>query len=221
MNKGRHSYSERACVICNGPMADPKGLCRYISESDFVIAADGGARHLHAINVVPDVIIGDMDSIPPNLWKGAAGIEWIHADRDKDLTDAELAVDLAFDRGCRQVNLLAATGGRLDHTLGNISIVARHTGRVTIVDGDSTLAAISPETRGHVTGAVGSLISLLPYGAANITITTQGLKYALRGQSLCHATHGLSNQVVESPAYVHVSGGVVLLYVEQGGVERP
>ena len=84
MNPGRHNDAKRACacVICNGPMADPKDLCRHISESDFIIAANGDARHLDAINVAPDVIIGDMDSIPPGLWKGTAGIKCSHQDKE-------------------------------------------------------------------------------------------------------------------------------------------
>jgi len=131
-----------ACVFCNGQLKNPANVKQIANDCDLLIAADGGAKYFFDIGLTPQVIIGNMDSIDSDMWKSKSGIEYIRYPADKDKSDAELAVEYALEHGYEQVILVAATGGRLDHTLGNIALVAGYPGRIAILDGTSTLVAV-------------------------------------------------------------------------------
>jgi thiamine pyrophosphokinase len=117
-------------------------------------------------------------------------------------------------RGCKQVILLAATGGCLDHTLGNIALLASYPGRVALFDGISTLIAVDKSEKCKLHGRVGTRVSLIPYGLGNFTVRTNELKYALRDECLNSATHGLSNELFQTESCICVSNSVLLVYIE-------
>jgi len=203
-----------ACVFCNGELKDPDRAGAVVAGAELVIAADGGAGHLAALGVKPDVIIGDMDSLcAETVWDGADVVRIPHPPA-KDRSDVELAVEHAFARGCEQVTLMATIGKRLDHTLGNIAVVAKHPGRVAMLDGAFTLVAVNRSEKCVLRGCVGAAVSLIPYGASQGRVRTRGLKYPLEDEPLAFATHGLSNELSETEACVCVSGGVLLVCIQ-------
>jgi len=109
--------AKKACIFCNGQLSNPAKVKQIAKDCDLLIAADGGAKYFVDIGLIPQVIIGDMDSVNDDMWKNNRGIEHIRYPEAKDKSDAELAVEYALEHGCKQVILVAATGGRLDHTL--------------------------------------------------------------------------------------------------------
>lgn len=209
-NPRRHPC-EMACVVCNGAFVNPDEAAQVIRKSQLVIAADGGSEHLARLGLDPDVIVGDMDSILHDTWPGVQRVSY---PREKDKTDTELAVEYALSRGCRQIGLLAATGGRLDHTLGNIALVARHVGRLAILLDKATLVAADKTQECLLHGARGTTVSLIPFGESPVTVRSKGLKYPLDDRPLTHPTHGLSNEMIGSEASIRVLAGVLLIYVE-------
>ena len=82
-------------------------------DCGILLAADGGSRHLAGLGLTPRVIIGDMDSIPADLWRDENDILRIPHPTEKDKSDAELAVEYAFRHNCEKVVLVAVAGGRL------------------------------------------------------------------------------------------------------------
>jgi thiamine pyrophosphokinase len=209
-NPRRHAC-KTACVVCNGALVNPAEAHRVVRKSQLVIAADGGSKHLALLRVEPDVIVGDMDSLVPDTWPNVQRMSY---SREKNKTDTELAVEYAFSQECQQVGLLAATGGRLDHTLGNIALVARYPGRLAILLDEATLVAADKTQKCLLHGARGTIVSLIPFGANPVTIRSEGLKYPLDDRPLTHPTHGLSNEMIGSEASIWVSTGVLLVYVE-------
>ncbi len=206
--------AKKACIFCNGQLSNPTRVKQIAMECDLLIAADGGAKHFVDIGLIPQVIIGDMDSVNDDMWKNNRGIEHIRYPEAKDKSDAELAVEYALEHGCKQVILVAATGGRLDHTLGNVALIASHPGQVAFFDGTSTLIAVDKSEKCTLHGQVGTVVSLIPYGLDPFTVRTNGLKYALRDECLNSATHGLSNELSQTETCVCVSNGVLLVYIE-------
>ena len=206
--------AKRACVFCNGQLENPAKAKKIAIDCDLMIAADGGAKYFVDIGLSPQVIIGDMDSIDSDIWKGKSGIENIKYPTDKDKSDAELAVEYALEHGCEQVILLAATGGRLDHTLGNITLVAAYPGRVAIFDGTATLVAVDKSEKCVLNGKIGTTVSLIPYNSDRLQIRTSGLKYPLQDQCLRFFTHGLSNELSQTQACVCVRDGTILVSIE-------
>jgi thiamine pyrophosphokinase len=210
--------TKTACVFCNGQLSNPAKAIQIAKECDMLIAADGGAKYFVNTGLTPQVVIGDMDSVDSDMWKYNSGIEYIRYPEAKDKSDTELAVEYALGRGCKQVILLAATGGRLDHTLGNVALLASHPGQVAIFDGTSTLVAVDKSEKCILHGNVGTRVSLVPYGDGSSRVRTNGLKYALRDECLNSATHGLSNELSRTETCICVSNGILLVYIENGDI---
>lgn len=206
--------AKKACIFCDGELKNSARVKCVASNCDLLIAADGGAKHLAGIGLKPRIIIGDMDSIGAGILNDKGDIMLIPHSPDKDKSDAELAVEYALEQGCEQVIMVAAIGGRLDHTLGNVALVARYPGRIAILDGVSTLVAVDKSEKCMLHGQVGTPVSLIPYGSGPFTVRTKGLKYSLADESLYSATHGLSNELSLTEACVCVSNGILLVHIE-------
>lgn len=206
--------AKKACVFCNGQLENPAIVKQIANDCDLLLAADGGAKYFLDIGLTPQVIIGDMDSIDSDMWKSKSGIEHIRYPADKDKSDAELAVEYALAQGCMQIILIAATGGRLDHTFGNIALAAAHPGRVAILDGTATLVAVDKTEKCILHGKIGTVVSLIPYNSNKITVRTNGLKYSLLDECLKAVTHGLSNELSQPQACICVSNGILIVYIE-------
>jgi len=206
---------KKACIFCNGRLSNPAKAKQIATDCELLIAADGGAKHFSDIGITPQVIIGDMNSVDSeDKLKNNHGIRHIRHPAAKDKSDTELAVEYALGHGCKQVILLAATGGRLDHTLGNVALLASHPGQVALSDGISTLIAVDKSEKCKLHGRIGTRVSLIPYGFDNSKVRTNGVKYALRDECLNSATHGLSNELSQTETCICVSNGILLVYIE-------
>lgn len=214
MSEGRHGPAKTACVFCGGELNGAGRAERAAGNCDLLLAADGGANHLARLGLTPQVIVGDMDSIAPELWPGDDEILRIPHPADKDSSDAELAAEYAFQQGCQRVILVAALGRRLDHTLGNVALAAEHPGRVALLDARAALVAVDKSAKCALHGRPGTAVSLIPFGPGAGRVRTAGLKYPLHDESLANATRGLSNELVEGHGCVCVSEGVVLVWLE-------
>ena len=206
--------AKKACIFCNGELKNSARVKRVAGNCDLLIAADGGVKHLVGLGLQPEIIIGDMDSIATDMWNDENSIVRISYSPDKDKSDVELAVEYALEQGCQEITLVAAIGGRLDHTLGNVALVASYPGRIAILDGVSTLVAVDKSEKCMLHGQVGTPVSLIPYGSGSFTVRTKGLKYSLGDESLHSATHGLSNELSLTEACVCVSNGILLVHIE-------
>ena len=180
----------------------------------FVIAADGGVDRALALGLRVDLAIGDFDSVSA-AGLAAAEAEGARVDRHptaKDATDLELALDAAIALGPARIVVVGSGGGRLDHLLGSVLLLADERyaaaeidaylgeARVAVVRGSRTLA-----------GAPGDLLSLLPVHGAAEGVTTEGLEYPLRDETLPPGTsRGISNVFSASEARITVERGCLL-----------
>ncbi|MBA2718986.1 MAG: thiamine diphosphokinase [Chloroflexi bacterium] len=184
---------------------------------DWVVAADGGARHASAIGRRLDLWVGDGDSLGEDGIADlvAAGIAVRRLAVDKDETDTELALLAAVDAGATRLTILGALGGaRMDHGLANVWLLAhpRLAGRdVRLVDVAARIRLIRPG-RSDLTGRVGDLVSLLPFGGDAGGVTTAGLRYPLRDEPLrLGPSRGLSNVRDAGEASVALQTGRILV----------
>ena len=188
-----------------------------VAPDALVIAADSGVDHAYAIGLRVDVAIGDFDSISTG-GMARAEEEGVRIERHpaaKDKTDLELALDEAIRIGATDIVVLGVGGGRLDHLLANLLLMASprfSECRLTAFDGSVRVHVVhggSPPT--PLPGAVGELLTLLPVGGAATGIVTQGLRYPLRGESLSPGTsRGVSNVIASGPVTVRLDDGVLL-----------
>ncbi|HWT83212.1 MAG TPA: thiamine diphosphokinase, partial [Candidatus Methylomirabilis sp.] len=118
--------SSRAVIFANGEVKDLAAVQAILRPDDFRIAADGGMKHLSRLGLLPQLLIGDLDSISAGEveWLVQAGIQVEHHPPAKDETDLELAVAYASQAGYREVVVIGALGGRIDQSLGNIFLLS-------------------------------------------------------------------------------------------------
>src|SRR5512133_554820 len=116
----------RIIILANGELPDINKARLLIQNGDYIICADGGTRHALALNIKPDLIIGDLDSAEQAALQKFRdeGVRIEFYPRDKNQTDLELAINRALEVNPNQMVIIAALGGRLDQTLANITLLA-------------------------------------------------------------------------------------------------
>jgi thiamine pyrophosphokinase len=203
--------SDLAIVVAGGD-APPAG--RAIPAHASVIAADGGLDHVYALGLRIDLLVGDLDSVSASALARARseGVAIDHHATAKDETDLELALDHVCARGVTRALVLGAGGGRLDHALGNLLLLASDRYASIELDawiGDATVSVVRVHRRFSL--RAGDVVSLFAVGAPAFGVTTHGLEYPLHHEMLHPgSSRGISNVVLDGPIMVEVADGVLL-----------
>lgn len=204
----------RAILFANGDCPDELEL--QISDQDFLITVDGGLLNLRKLGLQPHLLIGDLDSISAaDLHQcQQAGVEILRFSPQKDETDLELALLEAIKRGFPQILITCALGGRLDHTLGNLSILGMPEAKglqISILDGQTSVYLVRDQL--HLETAQGDLVSLIPAGTEVRGVRTSGLRYPLEDETLYPwKTRGLSNIALGERVSVYLRSGQLYVF---------
>jgi thiamine pyrophosphokinase len=212
----------RVIVVADGEIATRRALDAawpgWDAGADWVVAADAGAMAALALGLRPDLVIGDLDSIAPGDLERvrALGIPVEARPADKDESDTELALSAALDRDPAAVTVLGALGGwRIDHALANVWLLALPAaeGReVVILDARCRMRLLSGPGRTELQGPSADLVTLLPFDGPAQGVTTEGLAYPLRNESLrAGPSRGLSNVRAEREAVITLRAGRLLI----------
>lgn len=211
---------KRILLFANGELnfdADSPRLQSSIQGHDFILCADGGANHAMRIGIVPNEVIGDLDSLSDQTYQRLLdnGVSIVRHPVDKSSSDLELSLLRAAELGAAEITLLGALGGRLDHLLFNLQLFL-HPELIRIhfsLLSDSVMArCIRPGASFRFSTNPGEQVSLLPLSDQVRGVVSEGLLYPLevsdleRGRSL-----SLSNQATAHEAQVSVQEGHLLL----------
>jgi thiamine pyrophosphokinase len=205
----------RLLIFANGVLPDADAARALLRQGDRVICADAGARHARQLGLRPDLVVGDLDSLQADDrdWLLENGVRVIQYPHDKDQTDLELAIQHGLLEAPESIVILGALGARLDHTLGNIALLADERisdGSCTIDDGVEQVLLC----RGRVAiqGSPGDLVSLLPWGTQATGVWTSGLKWQLRGEILlAERSRGVSNEMTAQSAEISIESGLLFV----------
>lgn len=197
---------------------------RWSDGIEFVVAADGGARHAVPLGLRVDTWVGDGDSVGDDALAAlaSAGVDIRRVAAAKDESDTELAVAAALERGADHIVVLGAFGGeRFDHAIANVGLLAMPAlaGRsVELIDARTRVRLLRGPAAGgraaavDLPGRVGDVVSLLPFGPGVEGVTTEGLAYPLRDEPLPEGpARGLSNVRSSVDARVTVRRGLLLV----------
>lgn len=204
----------RAVVFANGLLEHPALAAALLSPDDFIISADGGLHHIRGLGLVPDLLVGDLDSVDKEdlEWLEDQNVEVLEFPKEKDFTDLELALLESEKRGFDEIMVVAALGGRVDQTLANLSLLSLSelSGcRVWLEDGLNEVYMIRDEL--VIEGQAGDIISLLPLYGLVPGVVTHALKYPLKAETLSPGqTRGISNVMLSHQARVEIESGALL-----------
>ena len=201
----------KECVIFCA--ADFSGLARPIGKDAFVIAADGGLRHTQKLNIIPDAVLGDFDSL--GYCPEGANVFPV----EKDDTDAMLAVRLGLRRGCGEFLLYGSLDGpRLDHTVANfqtLQFLADH-GAVGYLIGNTAMVTVVKNGKITFPAGLSGTISVFCMGPDAVGVTEKGLFYGLENAALTSGFPlGVSNHFTGEEAEISVKNGSLLVLWER------
>lgn len=203
--------AKRALVIANGEPPKKQSLQSLARAANLVICADGGANVALKAGIVPDAIVGDLDSIHAEALVKFHKVP-THEDRDDETTDLEKAILWAIKAKFDHITVVGATGKRMDHSVGNLGVLAKYypDAIIRFVDDEGEISYIGRELT--FDAKKGQVISLIPLSRCE-GIVTRGLRYALEGEALeLGVREGTSNVVENSPVSIKVKKGHLLLF---------
>jgi thiamine pyrophosphokinase len=208
---------DRALVVSGG-LAPAAAEVGPLPAGAFVIAADSGLDHAAALGLSVDVLVGDLDSATATAVRAAeaAGVRIERHPVDKEATDLELALEHALAIGAGRVTVVSGGGGeRLDHHLAELVLLAAPRFAPLHLDARIGAARVVPVHAGDAVslqGAPGGVLTLIALGGPASGITTAGLRWPLRAETLePGSTRGVSNEIVSGPVRVEISGGSLLV----------
>ena len=201
--------SLHAWVVAGGEPPEP-ALLEELAPPRLVVAADSGADIALCLGLRAAVVVGDFDSVTP-AGAAAAG-EQRRFPTDKDATDLALALAEARNRGAESISVVGGSGGRLDHLLANVAVLAGEelvSVRVDALMGSARLWVV--RRRETIRGTVGDLVTLLAHGGPAVGVRTTGLRWALAGETLeAGSSRGVSNVLAATEATVSLESGVIV-----------
>ncbi len=189
-------------------------------DTQMIICADGGANALYLAELIPDVLLGDFDSIDGDIFHYfiEKGVKTVTFSAEKDFTDTEIAIEYAIKLGAREVILLGATGTRLDHTLANIFLIEKYLPfiKLTIIDPNNRIELLKDICSKEFFKDQYTYLSLVPLSNKVRGVWTKGLKYPLYDAQLKRkSSYGISNEITDDRAFVKLSKGVLAVILSK------
>ena len=179
-------------------------------DGDIVIAADGGYKYLQRAGIKPDIVIGDFDS----LGKAPEGEKIIRLKPEKDVTDTYAAVSEGIKCGYSRFNIYGASGGRIEHTLANIQLIAslaEKNMQASIFDGSTVITAITAKTL-RFDSAYNGYISIFAHSDKCTGVCLRGLKYPLENAELNNLFPlGVSNEFLGVESEIVIGNGTAII----------
>lgn len=196
-----------------------------VKEEDYVIAADGGYSYCKLLGIIPDLILGDFDSIGEEEAAEIAEILKEDEDRvivlpvEKDETDMLAAIHAGLEQGCQEFLIYGGQGGRLEHTIANIQCLnyLKDCGAVGyLMDGTGMILAAKNETVNFKPQTEGYL-SLFSMGDKAEGVTIRNMKYLLNAATITNTFPiGISNEFIGEAASVTVENGTLVIILSWG-----
>ena len=179
-------------------------------EGDYIIAADAGYRYLQEAGIIPDMVVGDFDTLKyvpdhPNI---------IRLKPEKDITDTWEAVTRGLENGYKEFHIYACMGGRVEHSIANIQLlvrIAEEGGKGYLYDAKSILTVIK-DSELEFEKRENGFISVFSLADKSVGVEISGLKYEIENAGLTNNFPlGVSNEFIGKPSRISVKKGTLLI----------
>lgn len=202
-------------ILSGGNPPKEQNLKKYIDNETFIISADSGANILHKYNMMPDIILGDFDSIDEgviNYFK-EKNCKIISYPEEKNFTDTEAAVEEAIKLNPTSILLFGCTGSRLDHTFANLGLLYRcliNNIEAYIIDENNIISLHNKAFK--IKGKRGDLFSLQAFGDVVKGLSINKAKYELHNYDLNFGDpRTVSNELLDNTVFITFEKGMLLL----------
>jgi thiamine pyrophosphokinase len=206
---------KRITIIAGGSSLAPSLIEKVVKSSDFIICVNGGYKNAMDADIVPDLIMGDLDSVDKDKVEYArkTGIPIRTFPAKKDESDLELALEEAVKMNPSQINIAGAMGKRFDHTLFNIMLLFKYVKKgllITVLGNEEEI--FIAENNINIENRKGKTVSLLPFTPEVTNVRIEGFYYPLEGEILhMGSTRGLSNIITKDSASIRYDEGLLLV----------
>ena len=177
----------KALIVGNRPLGSK---VIELAKDKLVVAADAGADRLLKYNIIPDIVIGDLDSISNKTSTKLE--EWIVSNKNIQKTDLEKAVDYAFEKGATEIQIVGWSGGRIDHTLAALGLAFNP--KISLIDEQFTVETVIGSKT--IRGSESTLLSLMAMPEARVSVT--GARWELQHEKLKMGGRGIHNEIGSS-----------------------
>ncbi len=203
----------KAILICNGDAPSNKFIKDLLKNYDIIACADGGANLAFKFKILPDFIIGDLDSIKPEVKNFFERKKVkIFQDTDQNTTDIEKSIKFLISRGITHIDIISAIGDRLDHNLGNLSALVNYHNKAKLKIIGERIEIFFVKSKFSFETERGEFISLIPLCSKAYGVKTKGLKYKLNNETLTFSGRGISNVATGRRVSIEVKRGGVFVF---------
>ena len=208
----------KVCILLNGKINDYSIIKQFINNQnyDYIICADGGANHAYKMNITPNYIIGDSDSINKEVidFYKKQNILFEEFPSKKNETDSELCILLSKSLNASKIDLFGTLGGRIDHTLANINLLyyIREQEIIPRIISEQEEIYIATNECVKIKGKEKDIISIIPIKGDVKGITLENLEYPLNNYDMNYSTPlGISNIMLSEECKIAVKKGSLLI----------
>ena len=205
-------------LIVTGGNVNTEFLKKILEENKFetIVAADKGLEALNKINVMPNYIIGDFDSVNKttlNQYENK-NIEITYLKPEKDFTDTHMAIKLAIEKRAKHITIIGATGTRMDHTLANIHVLneaLQNNVPTEIINENNRIMLINKKAK-LIKNTNYKYVSIIPLTTKITGVTLKGFKYNIENATInLGESIGVSNEQIEQEALIEIKEGIAIL----------
>lgn len=205
---------KKCAILCNGTIEDYEYCKSQLDKVSYIICADGGIEHAYVLNIIPDIIIGDLDSASDKCIKyfKQKKVKFIQLNKDKDKTDTQVCLEYSLEFSS-EVIILGGIGSRLDHTIANISLLKLGLDRdikVSLINEKNHIYMMNKHL--EIWGRKGEILSLIPISEKVEGICVKGAYYELENSTMeIGQPYGVSNYFEKERVEIYVSKGFLLV----------
>ncbi|OUQ58861.1 thiamine diphosphokinase [Tyzzerella sp. An114] len=199
-------------IVFGGADIDDYSFCKkYINSENIIICCDRGLLHADRLEVKPDYIVGDFDSVADTLLKEyrEKNFDIEEYPSHKNYTDLELGINIAIEKGADDIIIMGGIGSRIDHTFGNMHLLymlLKKNIKACLINEHNYITLTNSKLK--LKGDKGETVSVLPFMGDAFGVTLKGFEYPLNDATMkCGESLGVSNVVVDDEAFVEVKEG--------------
>lgn len=219
-------HKSYALIVANGCMENPALVLEilldnyHFNNKYLIISADGAVKNCLKLKLIPDIVIGDMDSIEEGdkemIESHTINTVYVKSPAEKNESDTQLAMEYALRNKIKNIILIGALGKRIDHSLANLFNIASDRFKdvnLRILDDNYEISIL--RNSGEVKGIIGNTLSIFSLTSSTYFINTDGLKYKLQNEELLFSPiRGISNIFEKKSAQIDIKDGIILLVKE-------